>query len=358
MRLGQRTRVGLLGTATVLVALIAIAFALGGSGTKSKQLSSTATFSREDAVGVGAAPVTVGHAPAFQSGARGLPVPAAPPPAVAEAPIAASAGGGGASAGSTTGASAGGAIKAADASVASGASLDATRIVKTGDLVIKVDKGSANVQKATQELAALATAEGGYVASSNTSLDSSSPYGEVVLRIPVARFGDAITKSEAFGKHTVSLTTSAEDVTGKYVDLNAKLHALQQTRSTYLSILSKANTIGATLAVQERIDEVQQQIDQLEGQIKLLGNQSSYSTLTVDVETAGVTPLAKTHHHRHGIGKAWHDSWARFGRGVDAIVGAIGPIVFALLLIAALGLIGLLGYRGVRRATGGTSAAV
>ena len=47
---------------------------------------------------------------------------------------------------------------------------------------------------------------------------------------------DAIAAARSSGK-SVSLTTSADDVTGKYVDLTARLHALERTRSTYLTIL-------------------------------------------------------------------------------------------------------------------------
>jgi hypothetical protein len=296
-------------------------------------------------VGVGSA--APGLIPAAH-GAVGLPEPtvasapkAALPRSAQNAPLTAG------TAGGSAGSGGGRAEFAANRDIASsGSSVEATRIVKTGNLELRVPKKDVPAQ--TDKLVVLAASEGGYVASSSTNLGSGAPYGEVVLRIPVARFEDAIKKAQALG-HTVTLTTSADDVTGKYVDLAAKRHALEQTRSTYLSILSRARTIGATLAVQQRIDDVQQQIDQLSGQIKLLGSQSSYSTLTVDVVPSGlVVPL---HHaaRRHGIGKAWHDSWRRFSRGVDAMVGAIGPIVFALLLFGLIGLIGWLGNRSARR---------
>jgi alkanesulfonate monooxygenase SsuD/methylene tetrahydromethanopterin reductase-like flavin-dependent oxidoreductase (luciferase family) len=240
------------------------------------------------------------------------------------------------------------------APVGSGSSLGATRIVKTGNLTIRVGKD--RVGPVTQLLSTVATSHGGYVAQSNTALDARSPYGEVVLRIPVGRFDAAVAAARKLGDKVVSLTTSADDVTGRYVDLNARKHALERTRQTYLAILARAKTIGETLSVQQRIDDVQQQLDQLHGQLKLLNNQASYSTLTVDVVASGSDIFAATH-ERQGIDKAWHDSWSRFGRGVNAIVGAIGPIVFAILLIAVVGLIGFGGYRGVRRVVARDQAA-
>ncbi|HVT21813.1 MAG TPA: DUF4349 domain-containing protein [Mycobacteriales bacterium] len=357
LHVGGRTRTWLIGTCAVLVALVAIAFAVGGSGSAQPRGATSAGLAAGAVPGgVPAdgrlAPVhkTVGGVPtggaADRAPAPNLPVPAAP----------SNTGGSPEEFSTTAGGTTAGAVATSQAdSVGSDSSLGASRIVKTGNLTIRVAKSK--VKSVTEALTSLATAQGGYVSQSNSSLDTANPYGEVVLRIPVAHFQDAIDAAEKLGDKVVSLTTSADDVTGKFVDLTAKKRALERTRQTYLAILSRARTIGATLAVQQRVDDVQQQIDELHGRIKVLANQSSYSTLTVSVVPVGGDLLAATHHQRHGIGKAWHDSWSRFGRGVNAIVGAIGPIVFAVLLLGLLALIGYGGYRGVRRAMRGSPAA-
>jgi hypothetical protein len=234
----------------------------------------------------------------------------------------------------------------------SGSSVAATRIVKTGSLELRVAKGQ--VASTVGKLTALATVDGGYVATSQTS-SGAYPSGEVTLRVPVARFADAVAAAEALG-HVDELSTQANDVTGRYVDLNAQEHALEQTRSTYLTILSHATTIGATLAVQQRIDDVQQQIDQLHGQIKVLANQSSYSTLTVNISQRGAPNAVPRHDRRHGLSKAWHTSISRFSRGVDAIVGALGPLLLALILLGLFVLVVRLAYRAAVRAGAEESA--
>jgi hypothetical protein len=346
--LDHRARVALIGTMALLVALIATAFAIGGSGQSSKPAGSgvsilPARVSADDAPSLVGAP---GLSPAGHAASVPAAV-AAPEPDVAAAPTAAelsrqSAAGSSAVVSSGSGAS----TVSETTSSTSGSSIAATKIVKTGELTVRVARSS--VQSVVGRLSTMATAQGGYVASSTSNLGAGEPSGEVVLRIPVAHFTDAIAEAERLG-HVLSLTTSADDVTGHYVDLGAKEHALERTRATYLSILSKATTIGATLAVQERIQDVQEQIDSLHGQLKVLSSQASYSTLTVVVTPVGEVPVV--HHARHGVSKAWHTSWSRFGRGIDAMVGAIGPLVLALLLLIAIGVVGTLGYRGVRRVT-------
>jgi hypothetical protein len=257
---------------------------------------------------------------------------------VARAP----AGGLGPASGSVNGAAANAPGKVTPADDRVGSSATATRVVRNGQLSLQVP----SVTTAVSRLTALATSAGGYVQSSATSTDSGTPQGDITLRVPVAGFEAAVTGAQRLGR-TRSLTTSATDVTGHYVDLVARETALRQTRSTYLSILSSATTIGATLSVQQRVDDVQQQLDQLEGQRKVLAAQTADATLAVSLDQGHVVTHAAS--HRSGIGAAWHRSVHRFSVGFDAVVGVLGPLLLALLLIAILAGIGLLGYRGMRR---------
>jgi hypothetical protein len=351
LHLEHRARVALMGTLTLFVALVATAFAIGGSG--SKGVGGSGTSSSGVAYGAPGLPVAAptsaplhGTSQRFSAiGGGGAAAEVATAPKAVPAPPSTEAFGSSQGSGSA----AGGTVTqsgTATASDASDSSVEATKIVKTGYLTLQVDKSK--VDSVVGQLTSLAGAQGGYVSSSTTNTGSGEPSGEVVLRIPVDHFTDAVSTAETYG-HELSLNTSADDVTGHYVDLTARLTALQRTRAVYLTILGRATTIGATLAVQERIQGVQQQIDQLTGQLKVLNNQTSYSTLTVDVTPQAL--VAAVSQERKGLSKAWHDSWSRFGRGIDGIVGAIGPIVLALLILAAAAGIGLVGYRGVRRVT-------
>ena len=46
-------------------------------------------------------------------------------------------------------------------------------------------------------------------------------------------------------------------MTGQYVDLQARLTALEDSRQQYLTILAKATSIGDILSVQEQLDSIQ-----------------------------------------------------------------------------------------------------
>jgi hypothetical protein len=224
-----------------------------------------------------------------------------------------------------------------------GTSATATRVVRTGQLSLRVP----SVLTAVDRLTALAGAAGGYVQNSVTTADTPASTADITLRVPAARFDVTVAQAQRLGK-TRSLTTSTTDVTGRYVDLVARAAALRQTRATYLTILSRATTIGATLSVQQRIDDVQQQLDRLEGQRQVLASQSNDATLEVSLnQRAVVVPAAPP--VRTGIGAAWHRSIHRFSVGFDAVVGILGPLALAAMLLALLAAIGLLGHRWIRR---------
>lgn len=222
------------------------------------------------------------------------------------------------------------------------------KIVKTGELDLQVSKGQ--VGHTLDQLTGLATLERGYIADSRTSEGGLAPSGEVTLRIPVAAFDDTVKRARTIqGVKVLGLQTSAKDVTSKYVDLKARINALQKTRSTYLTILAKATTIGETLAVQQHITDVQSQIEQLQGQKKLLASQAALSTLTITVDQKIVTPQAKPVHHKSGLHRAFDRSVSRFVRGIEAIIGIIGPLLLVALIVGLGWIAARFGYRRLRR---------
>jgi hypothetical protein len=205
------------------------------------------------------------------------------------------------------------------------------KIEQTGSLTLTVGRGKLN--RTVTQLTALAGAYGGFVANSQTQ-SGASPSGSVTLQVPVDSFAAVLTRAQALGKPS-DLTTKATDVTGQYVDLQARITALQASRQQYLTILAKATTVGDVLAVQEQIDSVQSQIEQLQGQLQLLTSQTSYSTLTVTVSESTPTP-APTPLPESGLVRAWHASIGGFVTGVEGVIRLAGPLLFALLLLGAV----------------------
>ena len=219
--------------------------------------------------------------------------------------------------------------------------LTPAKVIKNGQIGLQVRAG--RVASTLTALTLLASGEGGFVASTTSSQAGSTPSGSVVLRVPADAFESTVAKVRALGT-VESASTSGQDVTSQYVDLQARITALQQAQGRYLAILARANSIGDILAVQQQVDSVDTQLEQLEGQQRVLDDQTSYGTLTVNVDqrTAPAPPPRpapgpwKTAVLRAGNG---------FADGIQGLISVSGGLAFALILGVAVGLLGWLGWR-------------
>jgi hypothetical protein len=226
----------------------------------------------------------------------------------------------------------------------SGAVGQPAKIEQTGSLGLTVRRGE--LGHTVTQLTNLAAAYGGFVANSQTQTGAATggpPSGSVTLQVPVDNFATVLKRAQALGK-TSDLTTKATDVTGQYVDLQARIAALEATRQQYLSILAKATTVGDILSVQEELNTVQTQIEQLQGQLQLLTSQTSYSTLTVTVSEGSPAPRPAPL-PESGLVRAWHASIGGFVAGVEGLIRVAGPLLFALLLLG----VALVGGRALWR---------
>jgi hypothetical protein len=204
------------------------------------------------------------------------------------------------------------------------------------------------------KLTSLAATYDGFVANSQTqsSATDGAPGGTLTLQIPVANFSAALTAAEALGKVS-GLTTKATDVTAQDVDLQSRITALEDSRQQYLTIMTKASSVGDILAVQAQLDQLQTELEQLQGQQQLLGSQTTYGTLAVSVFAPGNHRPPPPVHPQSGLAAAWHAAWHGFLRGVEGLVRLSGPLLFVLLCLAVVALAGRAAWRlGVRRRRG------
>jgi len=339
--------------AAALVVIVIASFAVGGGGTSSTGESAGSS-------GGGAATDLANPVSGFKKVEGGSRAPLASPPKVAHRSavagatpalpsVAGSGSGSTAVGGTTTSGSTNGAFDAFKAPPAPVPSAP-DKVIKTGELDLQVPKGK--VGTALDLVTGIATLERGYIANSRTSEGGGAPSGQVTMRVPVDNFEDTVKRARTLnidGVKVLGLQTSGKDVTSKYVDLKARISALKKTRETFLTLLSRATTIGETLAVQQHVTDVQTQIEQLQGQTKVLVNQAALSTLTVTVDQKVAAIEVAPAHHKSGLHKAVDRSVSRFVHGIEAIIGIIGPLLLVALIAGIAWLAARFGYRRLRR---------
>lgn len=224
--------------------------------------------------------------------------------------------------------------------------LDARRfLVRTGDMSLTVAKGG--VPEAAARVVGLTTGYGGYVLTSQVSTAdaSSPPFADITVRVPADVYDVAIQRFGALGR-VQGVQTSADDVTGQYVDLSARLAQARSVDRRLLGFLSQARSVTEALAVQARIDATELKVEELTGQLKALREQVTYGTLTVSI-TQRAAHHATT--HRGGFLGALSTSWRHLVGGFEAIVVGLGAIIPFAVLLAALLAVAWYGTRAAGR---------
>ena len=224
---------------------------------------------------------------------------------------------------------------------------DGARVVKKGSIALVVEDD--RVTPTLTQVQGFAAAAGGVVASQRSEESGEAPSGAVVLQVPVSSFERVVAQVRGVQGEVRSATTSGQDVTAQYADLEAQLRTLTAARERFLRILAGADTIGDVLAVQQRVDDVTGRIDRLEGQRRVLAAQSDTATLEVTVTEAD-DPALRTAEPDTGLSKAFRDAGTGFTTGVEALVRLSGRGLL-LALLGGLAYVALrVAWRRARRA--------
>jgi uncharacterized protein DUF4349 len=124
------------------------------------------------------------------------------------------------------------------------------------------------------------------VGSSTFVPDRGPAGGEVTFRVPVDGFEAVLRELKGLGTYRGE-RSSTQDVTNQYVDLRGQLAAWRAQERVYLRLLGRARSIGDAVAVQNQLQQVQSNIERLQGQVDHLEDQSSFSTIVLDLREPG-----------------------------------------------------------------------
>jgi Domain of unknown function (DUF4349) len=215
------------------------------------------------------------------------------------------------------------------------------RIVRTAtvDLEVGEDRLNETINRATD---VVTRARGIYVGSSTSVPDGGPASGQVTFRVPVDAYEPVLRELKGLGTYRGE-QSSTEDVTNQYIDLNGQLAAWRAQERVYLRLLDRARSVADVIAVQNQLQQVQSNIERLQGQVDHLEDQSSFSTIVLQLSEPGAAgPAAKP---TGRLARAW--ATAVNGLGVMAAAVLVGVVWLVPVLVLA-GLV-VLGLRAVRR---------
>jgi Domain of unknown function (DUF4349) len=225
-------------------------------------------------------------------------------------------------------------------------------VIKTASIRLRVAHGK--IRPAVLRIELLAARLGGVTGESHV-VPLGEPVGTIVIRVPSARFEDAVREINDIGQ-VRSEAVRGRDVGQQFVDLNARLVNLNAQERVLRRLMSRAQTVAASILVENELSQVQLQIEQVTGQIRYLQNRTSLSTIAVAVGEAGAAPVV--HHHASALWKAGRQAVDGAIAVVGAVIVGLGYVIpLALLAAVALAALRLLAPRLPRPATRGDGSA-
>ena len=98
-------------------------------------------------------------------------------------------------------------------------------IIKNADIEILVSDAGLALDRVTQ----LATDEGGYVLSTQTSYEGDLQHANLQMAVPAAQFEITLNQLRRLGNKVLRENTTGQDVSAEYTDLQSRLNNLEAT---------------------------------------------------------------------------------------------------------------------------------
>ena len=173
----------------------------------------------------------------------------------------------------------------------------------------------------------------GIITSSTESRRGNDLRHHLTVRVPATQLDTFLVVLLKESIFTERKTITAEDVTKRYVDLEARIKAKKITEEKYLEILKKARNVEEVLKVEEQLGLMREEIETREAELRELKNDVAMSTVnasfyqTIEGSTAPDKPF-------------YAKIWNSFTEGFDLLSGVFLGLFYFLPVAVVFGGIG------------------
>lgn len=193
-------------------------------------------------------------------------------------------------------------------------------IIATGT----VSLASKDVGETRRDVQRVVDAQGGTVTDESTETDQEghTSYARLVVRVPSSKFGAAMTALEDVGVLRSS-DRGSDDVTTEVIDNGARVRAQEASLKRVELLLAEAKTLKDVIWIESQLTSRQAELDSLKSQQAWLEDQTSMSTITVDISTLT----------RQVVEEPDDDTPAGFMAGLRGGMKAVGAMLLAVATI-------------------------
>lgn len=158
------------------------------------------------------------------------------------------------------------------------------RIIKQADVALLVADTDVAINRITQT----AADAGGYLLSSQSWIqavaDKEYKYASLTLSIPADQFEQSLNRVREVAVQILRESSSGEDVTDQFVDLESELINLKATRDRIRGFLERTKTVEEALKVNDQLSAVESKIETTQGRMNYLAGRSTFSTIVITLE--------------------------------------------------------------------------
>lgn len=153
-----------------------------------------------------------------------------------------------------------------------------TKIIKNANLRFE----SSDLEVTYNQIKKSVTKYNAIIQNDEEGKDYQSLYRNITIRIPSKDFDIFIKEISNGVDYFEKKEISSEDVTERYIDIEARLKAKKVLESRYLELLKKANKVSEMLEIETQLSTIREEIEAKEGQLRYMQNRVSMSTITIE----------------------------------------------------------------------------
>ena len=170
-------------------------------------------------------------------------------------------------------------FRSAKSASAGGASQNSTslrQVISQGSMTVEVE----DVSTAAARVRAIAEGAGGFVEQLSSFGVDEFQESTLTVRVPQEAFFSVFEQIKALGK-VQSENAGSEDVTERFIDLEARLKSAQREEASLLSLLDRAQQISEILIIERELTRLRTELEQVQGQLNFLERRVDLATITV-----------------------------------------------------------------------------
>ena len=172
---------------------------------------------------------------------------------------------------------------------ASDVALQQRMIIRTVNMTVLVEDTDATLN----EVRALVASYKGYIADSNRwMVNDTQAMAQVTIRVPAESLDAALEALRGMALKVDRETSSGQDVTEEYTDIQARLRNLEATETELLALLTEVREnrgkAEEILAIHRELTSIRGQIESLKGRSQYLERMTALATITMEIRPKAI----------------------------------------------------------------------